>query len=169
MTRTLLLMRHGKSDWDAEYEGDHERPLAKRGRKAASRMGRFLAEVGETPDRIVSSTAVRARTTAERVMKGGSFKCPLELSEALYGTSAEGVIAAASEVDAADGTLLVVGHDPVWSELVSKLIGGGSVRMPTAAVACVKLELDGWQQLGPACGQLEWHVTPKMLKRAGLG
>ena len=67
--RTLLLLRHAKSDWDASYADDHERPLAKRGKKAAALIGRHLAATGQVPDRVVSSTAVRAADTVRRAMR----------------------------------------------------------------------------------------------------
>ncbi len=63
--KTLIFFRHGKSDWDAEYHGDHNRPVAKRGRKAAKLMGRFLASTGQVPDSVVTSSALRARSTFE--------------------------------------------------------------------------------------------------------
>jgi len=60
--KTMLWMRHGKSDWDAGYGRDHDRPLATRGEKAAKAMGTALANAGFLPDFVLSSTAVRART-----------------------------------------------------------------------------------------------------------
>ena len=62
--KILTLVRHAKSSWKDTSLRDRDRPLNKRGQKAAPRMGRLLREEGLAPDRILSSTAVRARTTA---------------------------------------------------------------------------------------------------------
>ncbi len=59
--KELLIMRHAKSAWDVSYSTDFERPLNKRGRKAAPRMGEFMADRGLLPDLIVSSPAARAK------------------------------------------------------------------------------------------------------------
>ena len=69
--KTLIFFRHGKSDWNAGVGEDYLRPVNKRGKKDARRMGRFLAEIGGVPDRIISSTAIRARTTMEIAREAG--------------------------------------------------------------------------------------------------
>src|ERR1700761_5387448 len=62
--RQLVLLRHAKSDYPEEVP-DHDRPLAKRGRRDAPVVGRWLAESGHVPDAVVCSTALRARETWE--------------------------------------------------------------------------------------------------------
>ena len=69
MTRELLVLRHGKSDWTTDAPTDFERPLAPRGRKAAKRMGQWLRQNKLLPDHIVSSTAKRAKQTTLRACK----------------------------------------------------------------------------------------------------
>ena len=73
--KTIILFRHGKSDWDAPSGSDHERPLAARGRKAADAMGRFLSEKGEVPELAIASSAVRARDTLDRAVRAGEWAC----------------------------------------------------------------------------------------------
>ena len=132
--KTLLVMRHAKSDWGAAFGDDHERPLAQRGVKAARRMGRFLADAGAAPQLVVSSTAVRALTTAELAAEAGDWGCPIVATEDLYASDAESVLERVCETEAGIERLLIAGHEPTWSTLVTWLIGGGRVRMPTAAV-----------------------------------
>ncbi len=59
--------------------------------------------------------------------------------------------------------VLIVGHNPTWADLVSRLIGGGDVRFPTAAVACVQLPESSWSAVGSSCGELLWFVIPRLL------
>ena len=92
MTKHLLLFRHAKSDWGTAAEHDHARPLTKRGIAAAQAMGRILTASGQTPDRVVTSSAVRAKTTAEVARATGKWKCPIAITDALYDTAATAVL-----------------------------------------------------------------------------
>jgi phosphohistidine phosphatase len=154
-------MRHAKSDWDTG-DDDHERPLAERGVKAARVVGRFLTRAEVVPELVISSTAVRARSTVEIAAAAGGWRCPIEHTRVFYSADAAAVL---SELAArsAPARLMVVGHEPTWSELVSLLIGGGTVRMATAAVACLELPADRWSAIKPGSARLTWLVTPKLL------
>ena len=81
--KSVLFLRHGKSDWDAPFDHDHERPLAKRGRKAARLVGQYLAHIDFVPDGIVSSTALRARDTVALASESGSWGTPIRESQTL--------------------------------------------------------------------------------------
>ncbi|MEO1085843.1 MAG: histidine phosphatase family protein, partial [Acidobacteriota bacterium] len=119
--RMLMLIRHGKSDW-SKTEGsddsgwvpgaDHSRPLAPRGIKAAKRMGRFIADAGLSPDRILSSTAVRARTTAELAIEAGGLTGALTLHDELYEASVAYALGVIHGTDESVERLLVAGHEP---------------------------------------------------------
>jgi phosphohistidine phosphatase len=164
--KTLLLFRHGKSDWEADYTGDHERPLKGRGRKDADRMGRFLAANGPLPDLCLTSTAVRARTTLERAHRAGGWEAPVHATPDLYHAGAREVLEVIGRVDDSVETLLVTGHEPTLSETVETLIGGGAVEMPTGALACIDLEVEAWDEVARGDGLLRWLVIPKALKQA---
>jgi phosphohistidine phosphatase len=157
-------MRHAKSDWGEGLAGDRERPLAKRGVKTARCMGRFISKVDAVPGLVLSSPAVRARTTAELAATSGKWGVDIEIVPSFYGGMwtdvVDGVLAAASQAE----RILVVGHEPTWSDLVSILTGGSHVAMPTAGLACIAIPGDSWSGLGPGCAELQWHVTPRMLK-----
>lgn len=162
--KTLLFLRHAKSDWDADYSGDHARPLARRGRKAAKRMGRFLAAAGEVPDFALSSTAVRARDTLRRVLRAGGWEgLPFSLDPALYLEGPAVVLRRIQAAPDAATRLLVVGHEPDWSDTVSRLIGGGALRFPTACIARVDVPAASWREVDFGGGELVWMVPPKVL------
>lgn len=173
--KTMLWMRHGKSDWDASYGRDHDRPLAARGVKAAKSMGAALARVGLAPDFVLSSTAVRARTTADLAMAAvaeelGRWTVPTRHEGDLYGGGLSAVLDHVRRVpDEADGrrveTLLITGHEPTWSSMVSQLIGGGDVRMVTAAVACVRSHVERWSDIRPGGCELIFFLPPKVLAK----
>jgi phosphohistidine phosphatase len=162
--KTLLVMRHAKSDWGVASGGDHERVLSRRGIKAARKVGRFLSESGMIPDLILSSTAVRALTTAELALEAGGWDCKVVTNPDLYASDPDRVIEVIHGIENRVDRLLIAGHEPTWSTLVTRLIGGGRVRMPTAAVACLDLPHGDWIDLAPATCELRWFMTPKMLR-----
>jgi len=162
--KSLLFFRHGKSDWEADYGHDHDRPLAQRGRKAAHKMGKFLARIDQMPDSIVSSSAVRARGTVAGAMKSGHWpECAIRVTQQLYGATQENVLKQiCSEADSTE-RLMLVGHEPALSGTISSLIGGGSVHFPTAALARVDLDIEHWQNASFGIGSLRWFVVPRAL------
>jgi len=125
-------------------------------------MGRFLSAVDQTPDLVISSTAERALTTARLAAEAGGWACPVRSTDLFYGSGTDAVRQAIAAVPDGVSCLLVVGHEPTWSALVGLYSGGGSVCFPTAAVACI--ELMGGRAHGGR-GQLQWLVTPRLLKR----
>ncbi len=162
--KTLLLFRHGKSDWQASYGQDHDRPLKKRGRTAAARMGRLLAEAGEVPERIVTSSALRARQTLEAAARAGGWTAPVQVSRALYEASPETVLDVVRAAPDEARSLMLVGHEPTWSALVRLLIGGGSVRFPTAAIARIDLDVTAWSDAAAGRGTLIWFLIPRFFE-----
>ncbi|MCP3982351.1 MAG: histidine phosphatase family protein [bacterium] len=166
--KSVFLLRHAKSDWDADYERDHERPLSARGRAAAALMGRYLAVMQQEPDRIASSSAVRARDTVARAISAGAWSADVEVTPALYEASLEQVLEVIQAQDASAGSLLLAGHEPTWSAMAGVLIGGASFKFPTAALARIDFDVDGWDRVGFGRGYLVWFVTPKLLARTGF-
>jgi len=166
--KRIYLLRHAKSDWSADFEADHERPLNKRGRVAAQQIGRFLTVVEQAPDLVVTSSAVRAGETVELAMAAGSWACPVEVTRDLYASSPSAVMHLVQAFAGSHDSLLLVGHEPTWSELASALIGGGHVKLPTAALARIDFDVESWAEVEFGAGILIWVVTPKLLARLGL-
>jgi phosphohistidine phosphatase len=161
--RYLLIMRHAKSDWGSGSGRDHDRPLNPRGIGAARSMGSFITEAGLVPDLAVASTAVRALTTAELAHEAGEWRCPLRSVSRLYASTPGTVLGVIQELPDEAGRLLVVGHEPTSSALVAGLIGGGQLRFPTAAVACIAFDGTSWRHLAPGRGELAWLMAPRLL------
>jgi phosphohistidine phosphatase len=168
MTKRLILFRHGKSDWNADFSQDHERPVAERGVRAATAMGKLLAAVGSVPESVVSSSAVRARTTLELAMEAGAWQCPTRMTDDLYEATLEQVLAVVNQESDTHQSLMLVGHEPTWSELTAHLTGGGKVRFPTAALACIEFDVTHWQQVTAGRGMLLWLLPPKLFTKAKL-
>ena len=167
--KTILLFRHAKSDWEAGYRADHDRPLNKRGRKSAKLMGRFLALALELPDLALCSSALRAQDTLRLADDSGDWTCEKRDAAELYAASPGNVIELIRTQDDRFGRLMLVGHEPTWSLLAGALIGAGQMRMPTATIARIDLAADRWADVDAGKGELVWLVKPKLLERIGFG
>lgn len=157
--RRLILFRHGKSDWHAPSGSDHDRPLNRRGTAAAETMGRVLTRAGLVPDHVITSSAVRARTTLELARSAGGWGSTIEESGTLYGTTAGGALSVAAEAPADVESLMLVGHEPTWSDLAHHLTGG-YVTVKTATVIGIDLPIDSWRHVDTR-GSLAFLFQPR--------
>jgi len=177
--RTLVLLRHAKSAWPDVP--DHERPLARRGQRDAPVMGRWLRTAGHVPDRVLCSTARRARETWELAQPALGASPPVSFEDRVYGGSAPELLDLIHRAPRTAKTLLIVGHAPGIPELAFMLAGAAAPRrgtvpgstvermktkFPTAAIAV--LELTGnWSQLDPGAARLTSFVTPREVGTGG--
>ncbi|MCS7161951.1 MAG: histidine phosphatase family protein [Bacteroidia bacterium] len=130
----ILLMRHGKSDWEPEGVSDFNRPLSLRGIRDVLAQGQALLRQGYRPDFILSSPAIRAWHTAHLLAQICSL--PHEKVEphfAFYTETLEGVTAALRSLPETCSTVALIGHNPLWSELASRW-AGKSIELSTAEI-----------------------------------
>jgi phosphohistidine phosphatase len=161
--RRLILLRHAKSDWPDVP--DRDRPLAKRGRRAAPVVGRWLRGHGYLPDTVICSVARRTRQTWELVAPelGGSPSVTFE--PRAYEASALTLLYLVRELPGTCRTALLIGHNPAIEELATYLAeapdaaGAPRLRFPTAAVAVLEFGGD-WADLAPGHAHLLDFVTP---------
>lgn len=144
--KTLLIFRHAKSSWKDLDLADHDRPLNRRGKRDAPRMGRLLQDEGLIPDLILSSTAKRARKTVAGLLEGSGTSPEVQFTRDFYHAYPETFIAILSELDDKYEQVMVVGHNPGLEELLEVLTGDYE-RMPTAALAQVLLPIQRWVDL----------------------
>lgn len=144
--KTLLLLRHAKSSWEDENLADHDRPLNKRGKGDAPRMGELIANVDQTPQLIISSSAKRAVQTAKLVAENCGYEDEIVFSRQLYAAGPEEFLFVLHGLKAAYDRIMVVGHNPGLEELVEALTGEW-VRMPTAAIAQIEFSINDWSKL----------------------
>jgi phosphohistidine phosphatase len=164
--RRLILLRHAKSDWPDVP--DRERPLAKRGRRDAPVVGRWLRRHGYLPDVVICSVARRTRQTWERVAPelGGSPSVTFE--PRAYAASAQTLLYLVRELPGTCQTAMLIGHNPAIEELASDLAEAPAaagappspgLRFPTAAVAVLEFTGD-WPDLAPTQARLLSFATP---------
>ncbi len=161
--KTLLVLRHAKSSWKDDSLDDHDRPLNKRGKKTAPRMGELIAKTGVIPDLILSSTAKRAESTAKRAAKSMGYKGPIIYESELYMADPEAYLSAIRRYAQAQSRVMVIGHNPGLEYLVAS-ITDTAPRLPTGALAELELAIDSWEELSRhITGQLSNLWLPREL------
>jgi phosphohistidine phosphatase len=159
--KTLQILRHAKSSRDDPTISDHDRPLQKRGKKDAPRIGELLFEARRVPDLILSSTAKRARKTAAKVAQRCQYQGVIQLSGELYLATPQTCLRVLHDVSDEYQRVMLVGHNPGLEELAS-LLTGQPITLPTAALAEVALEIDSWPELSAGrCGTLVRLWSPR--------
>jgi phosphohistidine phosphatase len=167
--RRLILLRHAKSDWPDVP--DHERPLAKRGRRDAPVVGRWLGESGHVPDSVICSTAVRARETWDLASAGLAEAAPgaspaVRYDPRVYEATVLGLLMLVREFDPAWRTALLVGHNPGLAELATGLAGPGADpphAFPTAFVAVLGVP-GTWADTAPGEARLLAFTVPSEIR-----
>ncbi|HEX6183201.1 MAG TPA: histidine phosphatase family protein [Pyrinomonadaceae bacterium] len=160
--KALYLLRHAKSSWKEPGLQDFDRPLNNRGREAAPLVGQLIRKGKLRIDLLLSSPAVRARQTAALVKEAAGLSAELLYDERIYEADAERLLEVVRQAADSVDVLMLVGHNPGMEELL-KLLTGEEEQMPTAALACVALDVEKWSKVREGAGRLEWLVRPKEL------
>ena len=163
MTKTLLLIRHAKSDWSVQGQKDFERELNQRGNMDAPRMGAKMLELGLIPDFVVSSPAKRAMMTAEYICEQIKYPADkIDFQEDVYEASVRTLLKIVNELDDSYQTVALFGHNPGFSYLAEYLTGAVIGDMPTCGIAQLTFEGSKWSEVSQNTGHLKSLIFPKM-------
>jgi phosphohistidine phosphatase len=166
--RTAYLLRHAKSDWSDRTLADHDRPLARRGRRDAKRIAKHLRRLGLEPALVLCSSAERTRETLEliRPALGGSR---VLVEERLYAASSDALLERLRAVPEPVASVMLIGHNPGIQELALALAAAGAERellaakFPTGALATLAVLVATWSRLAAGDAELTAFVAPKQL------
>lgn len=147
--KRLLILRHAKSSWANSSISDWQRPLNERGVRDAPCAGAWLRDHSLIPDVIVTSDAIRARSTAEAVADAAGYHRDVVIDPSLYHAKPEDVVTVLNGIPDEADTVLVVGHNPGLEDLVQQLTGEHH-GLPTTALVCVTMPIDNWSELDRA-------------------
>lgn len=162
MSRNLYLLRHAKSSWKDDSLADFDRPLKGRGRDAAERMGKRLASEKLKDAVLICSPAARTRETAQIVMNYSGLRLDQRFDQRIYEASLRDLLQVVSEIPDEKQTAMMIGHNPGFEELLAFLTGE-TRRMPTCALAKIKLDVSSWKEVRAGEGSLGLFLTPKGL------
>ena len=166
----LFVLRHAKSSRNNASLGDHERPLAPRGEKAAAALAAHVATIDPPPALVLCSTARRAQETLEPVRAQLPDSTTVLIEDGLYGASAPELLDRLREVPDDTASVMVVAHNPGLEDLVKGLGHGGDPglmarvheKFPTGALATLTFP-GPWKALGWGTATLEAVVVPAEL------
>ena len=162
--RTLILMRHAKSDWSVPGLADHDRPLNKRGKRAAPLMAQKLAIEGLHADVVLASSARRVQDTVKLLRESWSTEAAVLTERSLYLASEQEIARQIEALHDSWQTALVVGHNPGIVSLCCRL-AGSDLEMPTAAIAVFRSPADTWQNcishadISPGGSSRHWQLV----------
>ena len=164
--KTLYILRHAKAGPEGR-EGDAERPLMKRGRKAAAAIGEYLAGLAPAPTLVLCSTSLRTRETLDEILPALDREPQLLFEDALYLAGASRLLDRVQRLPEQAGSVLLIGHNPGLHQLAASLVseaGGLAESFPTAALAVLRVA-GHWSALRPHEATLIDFKTPKLLSR----
>jgi phosphohistidine phosphatase len=144
--KKLLIMRHAKSSWKKPDLTDHERPLKKRGKNDAKRMGKLLKSKKIIPGLIICSTALRAQETADNLVAGLKYENEVVFTDALYMAEPKNILSAINDHAVNQKTVLIIGHNP-GSEALLQILTGKVESLPTASIAYIIAKIDKWKDI----------------------
>ena len=170
--KKLTLLRHAKSSWDDPVDRDFDRPLNKKGKRAAAVMGCFIRRKGLDFDQILASPAVRVIETLENVEEASKVALEPTWDRKIYLASSATLMDVLRGARAEAEHILMVGHNPGLEDLVFDLVpdDGSSparddveTKYPTAALAEMTLAIDSWADITEKCGTLDRFTRPRDL------
>jgi phosphohistidine phosphatase len=163
----LTIVRHAKAKQSERFTVDFDRPLASKGLKQIPRIAQALARLKAKPEWIISSPATRARQTAEGLAERLDLVDRLVWEDAIYEASAPELLSILQATPDTVDHAVIVGHNPGMEDLVSGLTTGDNrlnLRLTTAGVAYLQLEIFQWKQLRWGSGELRLLLAPSVLK-----
>lgn len=159
--KTLYLMRHAKSSWSFDDLTDHDRPLNERGRDDAPRMGKALADRHIKLDLLISSPAVRALSTAALVAKEIGYPNErIEVQERIYRAEPADLLDIVRKLPDTANAVLLVGHNNTITDFANLLSPNQIEDMSTAAVVCLHLNIDRWQETDRSTTEFYFYDYP---------
>lgn len=173
--KTLLLLRHAKSDWSNPALGDFDRPLNKRGQKAAPMMGKEIRRRGLVPQLVYCSEARRAQETWEavsNVITEDPAQIEVKILRGLYLASPAQIMAQLRRAPKDADCVMLIAHNPGMENFAHRLAGEGSKatalnrlveNFPTAALAVFECPIETWQELDWQQAQLTHCLWPREL------
>jgi phosphohistidine phosphatase len=171
----LLLLRHAKSAWDVAGLADFDRPLAARGRRAATMIGEHLAAHRLIPDRILCSSSRRTRETLIGILPMIPSDLEIRITRDLYEVGSDAYLDCVGALGGSARSLMLIGHNPTMQDTALELIGSGNPalrdeiasKFPTAGLAVIDFDIHKWSELRPRTGRVVAFFRPRELELVG--
>jgi phosphohistidine phosphatase len=168
-SRTVILLRHGKSSWSDSTLADIDRPLAPRGERASRKLAKYIRRKRIRPALVLCSPALRTRQTLEAVEASLGKRCVVEIVPQLYAASEHELLERLQALPEPARSVMLIGHNPGLQDLALVLASRGPYlpqleeKFPTGALATLVVRSASWSALGPGEAELVDYVVPRQL------
>ncbi|MBK7871394.1 MAG: histidine phosphatase family protein [Saprospiraceae bacterium] len=160
--KTVYFVRHAKSSWDNPGLKDRERPLNQRGKRDAPFMAKLLKGQGLQPDKLVSSPANRALTTATYFAEAlGQERTDILVIDRIYEAYADDIINIIRQLSDEWKIILIFGHNPTFTEVVNRFTKNYISNIPTCGIAQVEDSVENWKDFGSKEAKVKAFYYPK--------
>lgn len=160
--KRLYVVRHAKSSWKDLSKGDHDRPLNSRGKTDGPLMAGLFARKYDEPEYWMSSSALRAKDTANYFLKAyGRGADDILVDRSLYHASVRSLVSSIHRIDETASTAIMFGHNPGFSDLVDELCYFAAGHMPTCAIAVIESDAEFWANFESGNCSLIEFLYPK--------
>jgi len=160
--KNLYLIRHAKSDWSDGSQSDFERGINKRGQKAILTMAEVLKKKKIMPDLILSSSAKRAKLTADGLAENIGYSGNIKYSDALYMAEPLEIIRIIKEIKDKYDTVFIIGHNPETTELTDLMQDDYIDNVPTLGIVALNVSIKHWKKIKAEKVKLDFFIYPKM-------
>jgi len=162
--KILYIIRHAKSSWKFPELSDHDRPLNKRGKRDAPEIGKRLQRQGVSPDTLISSTANRAYTTAQKIAAEIRFpSSEVVPSSDLFHADPSEILEVIQGVSDEYHSAMIFGHNPGITWAANQLGNLNIDNIPTCGVVAISFSVNRWSELGFGKGALMFYDYPKRI------
>lgn len=166
IVKTLYVVRHAKSSWDDLSLSDFERPLNRRGKRDAPRMGKRLKEKKVVPDLMLSSPAKRALSTCEEIAHALEYpKEKIKTDRKLYHADEGSLLEVVRSLKDKHDVAFIFGHNPGLTDFVNALMNATIGNVPTCGIAACELDVETWQDVDWGMGKMLFFDFPKNVTR----
>ena len=169
-SRTVILLRHGKSSWSDSTLADIDRPLAPRGERASRRVAKYIRSKRIRPALVLCSPALRTRETLEAVEASLGKRCVVEVVPQLYAASEQELLERLQALPEHVSSVMLIGHNPGLQDLALVLASQGAdlgqlgEKFPTGALATLVVHRESWAALSRGDAELVDFVVPRQLR-----
>lgn len=163
--KTVILLRHAKSDWSNPEFADHQRPLNPRGQRNAPEMGERMKSFPDyKPQLIKVSNAIRTRQTMELFAPAAGWdEVDLLVKDWLYLASKQEYIKSIEKLHDELDSICYCGHNPTVTDVVNYFTEVDIPNIPTCGIAVITFNVDSWKLVSQNSGKLVHYDYPKNL------
>ncbi len=162
--KKLYIIRHAKSSWKNGELSDFERGLNRRGDRDLKIMTSYMSLKDINVDLILSSSALRAQITADKIAKKIDYNNKIHYMKELYMVRPEKLMDIIKLQDDQYESIFVVGHNPELTEIANTLLQNEFIKMPTLAILAIDLDIDSWEDITQNCGKVDFYIYPKQFQ-----